>query len=125
MGMTMAEKILARAARRSRVEPGEIVEVAVDLVMTNDITAPLSIAEFKKLGVERVFDPKKVVFVPDHFVPAKDIKAAEQSKIMREFALEQGAIYFEIGRAGIEHVVLPEHGLTRPGMVIIGADSHT
>ncbi len=125
MGMTMAEKILARAAGRSRVEPGEIVEVAVDLVMTNDITAPLSIAEFKKLGVERVFDPKKVVFVPDHFVPAKDIKAAEQSKIMREFALEQGAIYFEIGRAGIEHVVLPEHGLTRPGMVIIGADSHT
>jgi len=125
MGMTMAEKILARAAGRSRVEPGEIVEVAVDLVMTNDITAPLSIAEFKKLGVERVFDPKKVVFVPDHFVPAKDIKAAEQSKIMREFALEQNAIYFEIGRAGIEHVVLPEHGLTRPGMVIIGADSHT
>ncbi|MCX2727019.1 3-isopropylmalate dehydratase large subunit [Thermomicrobium sp. 4228-Ro] len=125
MGMTMAEKILARAAGRSRVEPGEIVEVAVDLVMTNDITAPLSIAEFKKLGVDRVFDPKKVVFVPDHFVPAKDIKAAEQSKIMREFALEQGAIYFEIGRAGIEHVVLPEHGLTRPGMVIIGADSHT
>jgi len=125
MGMTMAEKILARAAGRRRVEPGEIIEVAVDLVMTNDITAPLSIAEFKKLGVERVFDPKKVVFVPDHFVPAKDIKAAEQSKIMREFALEQGAIYFEIGRAGIEHVVLPEHGLTRPGMVIIGADSHT
>jgi 3-isopropylmalate/(R)-2-methylmalate dehydratase large subunit len=113
------------AAGRRRVEPGEIIEVAVDLVMTNDITAPLSIAEFKKLGVERVFDPKKVVFVPDHFVPAKDIKAAEQSKIMREFALEQGAIYFEIGRAGIEHVVLPEHGLTRPGMVIIGADSHT
>jgi 3-isopropylmalate/(R)-2-methylmalate dehydratase large subunit len=123
--MTMAEKILARAAGRRRVEPGEIIEVAVDLVMTTDITAPLSIAEFKKLGVERVFDPKKVVFVPDHFVPAKDIKAAEQSKIMREFALEQGAIYFEIGRAGIEHVVLPEHGLTRPGMVIIGADSHT
>lgn len=125
MGMTMAEKILARAAGRKRVEPGEIVEVAVDLVMSNDITAPLSIAEFKKLGVERVFDPKKVVLVPDHFVPAKDIKAAEQSKIMREFAYKQGVIYFEIGRAGIEHVVLPENGLTRPGMLIIGADSHT
>ncbi|MER3407434.1 MAG: 3-isopropylmalate dehydratase large subunit, partial [Nitrososphaera sp.] len=117
--------ILARAAGRRSVEPGEIIEVAVDLVMTNDITAPLSIAEFKKLGLERVFDPQKVVFVPDHFVPAKDIKAAEQSKIMREFALAQGAIYFEIGRAGIEHVVLPENGLTLPGQVIIGADSHT
>jgi 3-isopropylmalate/(R)-2-methylmalate dehydratase large subunit len=125
MGMTMTDKILARAAGRRTVEPGEIIEVAVDLVMTNDITAPLSIAEFKKLGLERVFDPQKVVFVPDHFVPAKDIKAAEQSKIMREFALAQGAIYFEIGRAGIEHVVLPENGLTLPGQVIIGADSHT
>ncbi|MBX6341448.1 MAG: 3-isopropylmalate dehydratase large subunit [Thermomicrobiaceae bacterium] len=125
MGMTMAEKILARAAHRETVTPGEIVEVDVDLVMTNDITAPLSIAEFKKTGLERVFDPQKVVFVPDHFVPAKDIKAAEQAKVMREFALEQGTLYFEIGRAGIEHVVLPENGLTLPGQVIIGADSHT
>ncbi len=125
MGMTMAEKILARAAHRETVTPGEIVEVDVDLVMTNDITAPLSIAEFKKTGLERVFDPRKVVFVPDHFVPAKDIKAAEQAKVMREFALEQGTLYFEIGRAGIEHVVLPENGLTLPGQVIIGADSHT
>jgi 3-isopropylmalate/(R)-2-methylmalate dehydratase large subunit len=125
MGMTMSEKILARAAGREIVEPGEIVEVAVDLVMTNDITAPLSIREFKKTGLERVFDPKKVVFVPDHFVPAKDIKSAEQAKIMREFAHEQGTLYFEVGRAGIEHVVLPENGLTLPGQVIIGADSHS
>jgi 3-isopropylmalate/(R)-2-methylmalate dehydratase large subunit len=125
MGMTMSEKILARAAGRETVEPGEIVEVAVDLVMTNDITAPLSIREFKKTGLERVFDPKKVVFVPDHFVPAKDIKSAEQAKIMREFAHEQGTLYFEVGRAGIEHVVLPENGLTLPGQVIIGADSHS
>jgi 3-isopropylmalate/(R)-2-methylmalate dehydratase large subunit len=125
MGMTMTEKILARAAGRPSVTPGEIVEVAVDLVMTNDITAPLSIREFKKTGLERVFDPQKVVLVPDHFVPAKDIKAAEQAKIMREFAHEQGAIYYEVGRAGIEHVVLPENGLTLPGQVIIGADSHS
>ncbi|TVR73676.1 MAG: 3-isopropylmalate dehydratase large subunit [Sphaerobacteraceae bacterium] len=125
MGMTMTEKILARASGRETVEPGEIVEVAVDLVMTNDITAPLSIREFKKTGLERVFDPKKVVLVPDHFVPAKDIKSAEQAKIMREFAHEQGTIYFEVGRAGIEHVVLPENGLTLPGQVIIGADSHS
>lgn len=124
MGQTMTEKILSRTAGR-RVLPGEIVEVAVDLVMTNDITAPLSIREFKKTGLERVFDPSKVVFVPDHFVPAKDIKAAEQAKIMREFAKEQGALYYEVGRAGIEHVVLPENGLTLPGQVIIGADSHS
>jgi 3-isopropylmalate/(R)-2-methylmalate dehydratase large subunit len=125
MGLTMTEKILAKGAGRDEVQPGEIVEVAVDLVMTNDITAPLSIAEFRKSGLERVFDPQKVVFVPDHFVPAKDIKAAEQAKIMREFAHEQGTLYFEIGRAGIEHVVLPENGLTLPGDIIIGADSHT
>jgi 3-isopropylmalate/(R)-2-methylmalate dehydratase large subunit len=121
----MQEKILAKGAGRDSVTPGEIVEVAVDLVMTNDVTAPLSIAEFKKTGLERVFDPEKVVFVPDHFVPAKDIKSAEMAKIMREFAYEQGTLYFEVGRAGIEHVVLPENGLTRPGMIIIGADSHT
>jgi 3-isopropylmalate/(R)-2-methylmalate dehydratase large subunit len=121
----MSEKILAKGAGRDEVIPGEIVEVAVDLVMTNDITAPLSIAEFKKTGLQSVFDPQKVVFVPDHFVPAKDIKSAEQAKIMREFAKEQGTIYFEIGRAGIEHVVLPENGLTLPGDIIIGADSHT
>ncbi len=125
MGLTMTEKILARAAHQESVTPGEIVEIDVDLVMTNDITAPISIAEFKKTGLEKVFDPNKVVFVPDHFVPAKDIKAAEQAKVMREFAHEQGTLYFEIGRAGIEHVVLPENGLTLPGQVIIGADSHT
>ncbi len=121
----MAEKILARGAGRESVTPGEIVEVAVDLVMTNDVTAPLSIQEFKKSGLENVFDPQKVVFVPDHFVPAKDIRAAENAKIMREFAHEQGTLYFELGRAGIEHVVLPENGLTLPGEIIIGADSHT
>ena len=121
----MTQKILSRAAHRANVTPGEIVEADVDLVMTNDVTAPLSISEFKKIGLDRVFDPQKVVFVPDHFVPAKDIKAAEQAKVMREFAHEYGTLYFEIGRAGIEHVVLPENGLTLPGQLIIGADSHT
>ncbi len=121
----MVEKILAKGAGREKVTPGEIVEVAVDLVMTNDVTAPLSIQEFKKSGLEKVFDPNKVVFVPDHFVPAKDIRAAENAKIMREFAHAQGTLYFELGRAGIEHVVLPENGLTMPGDIIIGADSHT
>ncbi|CAN5499879.1 3-isopropylmalate dehydratase large subunit [soil metagenome] len=125
MGATMTEKVLARGAGRESVTPGEIVEVAVDLVMTNDVTAPLSIQEFKKSGLKNVFDPQKVVFVPDHFVPAKDIRAAENAKIMREFAHEQGTLYFELGRAGIEHVVLPENGLTLPGDIIIGADSHT
>lgn len=121
----MAEKILARGAGQESVTAGDILEVAVDLVMTNDITAPLSIDEFKKTGLKSVFDPQKVVFVPDHFVPAKDIRSAENAKIMREFAYEQGTLYFELGRAGIEHVVLPENGLTLPGDIIIGADSHT
>lgn len=121
----MAEKILARGAGQESVTAGDILEVAVDLVMTNDITAPLSIDEFRKTGLKSVFDPQKVVFVPDHFVPAKDIRSAENAKIMREFAYEQGTLYFELGRAGIEHVVLPENGLTLPGEIIIGADSHT
>lgn len=125
MGQTMAQKILARGAGVDSVTPGDIVEVKVDLVMTNDVTAPLSIREFQKTGLEKVFDPQKVVFVPDHFVPAKDIRSAENAKIMREFAHEQGTLYFELGRAGIEHVVLPENGLTLPGQIIIGADSHT
>jgi len=121
----MAEKILARGAGLDSVRAGDIVEVNVDLVMTNDVTAPLSIEEFKKTGLAHVFDPQKVVFVPDHFVPAKDIRSADNAKIMREFAYEQGTLYFELGRAGIEHVVLPENGLTLPGEIIIGADSHT
>lgn len=125
MGATMTEKILARGAGRDSVTPGEIVEVNLDMVMTNDVTAPLSIKEFQKTGLDRVFDPQKVVMVPDHFVPAKDIRSAENAKIMREFAHQQGTLYYELGRAGIEHVVLPENGLTLPGDIIIGADSHT
>jgi len=123
--LTLAEKILATHAGKKRVSPGEFLNVRVDLILANDITAPIAIREFKRLGVDKVFDPKKVVMVPDHFVPNKDIASAEQAKLMREFAREQGVIYFEVGEAGIEHVLLPEQGLVLPGEVVIGADSHT
>jgi 3-isopropylmalate/(R)-2-methylmalate dehydratase large subunit len=123
--MTLAEKLLAARTGRKSVSPGEFLSVPVDLVLANDVTAPLAIKEFRRLGVGRVFDPRKIVFVPDHFVPAKDVPSAEQSRVMREFAQEQGAVYFEVGRAGIEHVLLPDKGLVLPGQIIIGADSHT
>jgi 3-isopropylmalate/(R)-2-methylmalate dehydratase large subunit len=123
--MTLAEKILAAHAGRDRVSPGELVNVKVDLVLANDITAPIAIREFARIGVDRVFDPRKIVMVPDHFVPNKDIASAEQAKMMREFALGQGLIYYEVGQMGIEHVLLPEQGLVVPGDVVIGADSHT
>lgn len=126
MGMTITEKILARHAGRNRVTPGELISARVDVVLANDITAPLAIKEFRKIGVKRVFDPDRVILVPDHFVPNKDIKSAEQAKEMREFAREQGLTnYFEVGRMGIEHCLLPEQGLVSPGDVVIGADSHT
>ncbi len=123
--MTLAEKILAAHCGRDRVEPGELINARVDIVLANDITAPIAIQEFRRIGIEHVFDPKRVVFVPDHFVPNKDIKAAEQAKLMREFAREQGIVYFEVGEMGIEHILLPELGLVVPGDVVIGADSHT
>ena len=123
--MTLAEKILAAHSDKKTVSPGELINVRVDLILANDITAPLAIKEFRRIGVDRVFDPHKVVMVPDHFVPNKDIPSAEQAKMMREFALEQGLIYFEVGEMGIEHVILPEKGLVLPGDVVIGADSHT
>jgi 3-isopropylmalate/(R)-2-methylmalate dehydratase large subunit len=123
--VTLVEKILAEHSDNKEVSPGEFINVRVDLVMANDITAPIAIREFRRLGVSRVFDPGKVVMVPDHFVPNKDIASAEQAKMMREFAQEQGIIYFELGEMGIEHVLLPEQGLVLPGEVVIGADSHT
>ncbi len=123
--MTIAEKILAAHADKERVSPGELINVQVDLVLSNDITAPIAIREFEKIGVSKVFDPQKVVMVPDHFIPNKDIPSAEQAKMMREFALSQGIIYYEVGEMGIEHVILPEKGLVVPGDVVIGADSHT
>ncbi|UCG83631.1 MAG: 3-isopropylmalate dehydratase large subunit [Dehalococcoidia bacterium] len=123
--MTLTEKILAAHSGNKQIGPGELISVRVDLVLANDITAPLAIKEFRRIGIDKVFDPTKVVMVPDHFVPNKDIASAEQAKTMREFALEQGLVYFEVGEMGIEHVILPEKGLVLPGDVVIGADSHT
>ena len=122
---TLTEKLLAAHCGREEVSGGEFINARVDLVLANDITAPLAIKEFQRLGVSRVFDLGKVVMVPDHFCPAKDIQSAEQAKLMREFAKEQGLVYFEVGRMGIEHVLLPEQGLVLPEQVIVGADSHT
>ena len=123
--MTLAEKVLAAHSGRDKVSPGEFINVRVDLVLSNDITAPLAIKEFQRLGINKVYDPKKVVMVPDHFCPNKDILSAEQAKLMREFARQYDLIYFEVGRMGIEHVLLPEQGLILPGEVVVGADSHT
>jgi len=123
--LTLAEKILAAHSGKGKVSPGEFINVRVDLVLANDITAPLAIKEFQRLGVDRVYDPKKIVMVPDHFCPNKDILSAEQAKIIREFAHQYDLVYFEVGRMGIEHVLLPEQGLVLPGEVVVGADSHT
>jgi 3-isopropylmalate/(R)-2-methylmalate dehydratase large subunit len=125
MGMTIAEKILAAHCDRREVQPGDLINCRVDFVMANDVTAPLAIQEFRKLGVSRVFDPQRVALVPSHFIPNKDIQSAAQAKTMREFAREQGCIYFEQGQAGIEHILLPSRGYVVPGDVYVGADSHT
>ncbi len=126
MGMTISQKILARHAGRKIVEPGELINCQLDLVLGNDVTAPVAIAEFKKLGIGKVFDQSRVVLVPDHFTPNKDIKSAEQCKILRDFARQyEIENYFEIGQMGIEHCLLPEQGLVVPGDLVIGADSHT
>ena len=125
-GMTITEKILAAHAGLDSVDPGDIIQVQVDLALANDITAPLAIRVFEELGADRVFDLKKIALVADHFVPNKDIPSAQQARIMREFALKQGiSNYFELGEGGIEHVILPEKGLVVPGDLVIGADSHT
>ena len=123
--MTLAEKILAAHTDKKKVSPGEFLNVRADLILANDVTAPIAIREFRRIGVSKVFDPKKVVMVPDHFIPNKDIASAEQAKLMREFAREQKILYFEVGQMGIEHVLLPEQGLVLPGDLVIGADSHT
>ncbi len=124
-GLTLTEKILAAHAGKERLAPGEFVNVKLDLVMANDVTSAIAIKEFRRLGLSKVFDPSKIVLVPDHMVPNKDILSAEQVKLMREFAHEQGVRYYEVGRMGIEHVLLPEQGLVLPGDVVIGGDSHT
>jgi 3-isopropylmalate/(R)-2-methylmalate dehydratase large subunit len=123
--LTLIEKILAAHSGKKTLVPGQFINVQVDMVLSNDITAPIAIKEFRKIGVSKVFDPSRVVMVPDHFTPNKDIAAAEQAKMVREFAHEQKINYFEIGKMGIEHVILPESGLVLPGDVVVGADSHT
>lgn len=126
MAMTMVEKIIAQHSNRTKVKPGDLVMVALDVVLGNDVTTPVAIEEFNTIGKENVFDQEKVVIVPDHFTPNKDIKSATQSKLIREFSkAKQIKHYFEIGDMGIEHCLLPEQGLTLPGQIIIGADSHT
>ena len=111
MGMTMSQKILAVHAGKDSVRPGELIECSLDLALANDITGPLAIQEFKKIGKPGVFDKKKVVLVPDHFTPNKDIASAEQAKIIREFAQKMEIEnYFEIGEMGVEHALLPEAG---------------
>lgn len=126
MGMTITEKILAAHAGKKKVRPGELINCRLDVVLGNDITAPIAIKEFERIGVETVFAKDRVVLVPDHFTPNKDIKSAQQAKILRDFAKKHGLTnYFEVGRMGIEHCLLPEQGIVGPGDVVIGADSHT
>ncbi len=125
MGMTMTQKILAAHAGMESVTAGQLIEAKLDVVMANDITGPMAVPVFYQMA-DKVFDSEKVVLVPDHFTPNKDIKSAENSKSIREFAKKQGLKhYFEIGRMGIEHAILPEAGITVAGECIIGADSHT
>lgn len=126
MGMTITEKIIAAHSGLKEVHPGQFVYANVDICLGNDITAPIAIEEFEKTGIKKVFDPEKIVLVPDHFTPNKDIKSAQQSKSLRIFAEKHHLKhYFEIGRMGIEHALLPEKGIVAPGDLVIGADSHT
>ncbi|MEK7852784.1 MAG: aconitase family protein, partial [Planctomycetota bacterium] len=126
MGMTITEKIIAAHAGLREARPGQFVYANVDMCLGNDITAPIAIEEFEKAGIQKVFDPDKIALVPDHFTPNKDIKSAQQAKTLREFAEKHHLKhYFEIGRMGIEHALLPEKGIVAPGDLVIGADSHT
>ena len=125
-GMTITEKIFAAHAGLDEVKAGDLITAKVDITLANDITGPVAINEFRKIGVDKVFDKERVVFVPDHFTPNKDIKSAENAKLIREFAKEQELRhYFEVGRLGIEHTLLPDQGIVGPGDLVIGADSHT
>jgi 3-isopropylmalate/(R)-2-methylmalate dehydratase large subunit len=126
MPQTIAQKILAKHAGKSSVEDGELIFAKVDMVLGTDVTVPLSVEVFRRMGAKKVFDPSKIALVNDHFIPAKDLKAAQLSQTMREFAHEMGAPhFFEVGRSGICHVLLPDEGLVKPGDLVVGADSHT
>jgi 3-isopropylmalate/(R)-2-methylmalate dehydratase large subunit len=126
MGMTMTQKILAEHAGLKEVKAGQLIMAKLDMVLGNDVTTPVAINEFKRIGVDKVFDQQKIAIVPDHFTPNKDIKSAEQVKKIREFSRQMGIVnFFEIGQMGVEHALLPEKGLVVPGDLVIGADSHT
>jgi len=126
MSMTITEKILAAHTSEGVVTPGELIDVSIDVIMGHDLSTPLAIHEMEKIGAKKVFDPEKIILVPDHFTPNKDVNAAESCKRMREFAERQGiAHYYEIGEMGIAHALLPEQGLVVPGDVIVGGDSHS
>ncbi len=126
MAYTISEKILLAHTDKKDIKPGEFIEAKIDLALGNDITAPFAIEEFRKSGVRGVFNNKKIVLVPDHFAPAKDLKSANQCRILADFAKEHKIEnYFEVGCMGIEHALLPEKGLVSPGDLVIGADSHT
>ncbi|TRZ92065.1 3-isopropylmalate dehydratase large subunit [bacterium] len=126
MGMTITEKILCHHTDLKEIHPGMLINARVDIALGNDITAPIAIAEFRKAGGVKVFDRHKVVLIPDHFTPNKDIDSAQQCKFMREFAREQELThYYDVGEVGIEHALLPEQGIVLPGDLVIGADSHT
>ena len=126
MAMTMTQKILAAHAGLPQVTPGQLIQADLNIVLGNDITTPVAVNEFQKAGFEGVYDPDKVVIVLDHFVPNKDIKAAQQSKTCREFACTHCVSHFyDVGKMGIEHALLPEQGVVTAGDCIIGADSHT
>ena len=123
--MNITEKILAKASGKKEVHPGEIVDANVDMIMVHDLTGPLAVEAFKKIGVQKVWDNKKVVVILDHQVPAESVKAAELHKTMRQFAKDQNLRFYDVGRGGICHQVMPEKGHVVPGTVIVGADSHT
>ena len=123
--MTISEQILASHAGRASVKPGEYVNVKVDLAFSMEGYTPLIVEAFKEMGASRAFDPKKVMFIDDHTCPNKDISSAEQAKIQRDFARELGALFYDVGNSGIEHVFIPEAGLALPGQIVVGADSHT
>lgn len=126
MAYTITEKILLAHTDKRSIAPGDFIYARIDLALGNDITAPIAIKEFKSSGAKKVFDRKRIALVPDHFTPAKDMRSAEQARILKDFADEQRIEnYFEVGRMGVEHVLLPEQGLVGPGDLIIGADSHT
>ena len=126
MGMTVTEKILAAHAGIEHVSSGELVNARIDVIMGHDLSTPLAIHEMEAIGANKVFDPDKIILVPDHFTPNKDIKAAENCKRMRTFARQQGiSHYYEVGEMGIAHALLPEKGLVLPGDVVVGGDSHT